>query len=646
MYRLARKVRIPKGIRLQPFKFALDLGLWTLAAPAAFWLRLERGLLTYFETVLIYTLIGFLLKAILIHWLGLSRQSWHKVGILDLYRILRAITFGGLVLMGVGFVTMPSIALPRSIPIIEGLMAAVGLGGLRLFTRIVYEQQDRLEAETRGRLKRVLIVGAGHAGTLVARELGRNPSEGLRPIGFLDDEPSKRIDSVMGLQVFGPLRDLPRVVKEYQIDLVLIAMPSAPGEIVRQVVDMARAVGVEHRAIPGVYQILSGKVLISQFRDVDVEDLLRREPVNTDKGGVAAYIGGKRVLVSGAGGSIGSEIVRQIAPFGPAEIVLLGRGENSLYEFQREFDRVYPDIPYHTVIADIRQRDRLAYIFETYRPEVVFHAAAHKHVPLMEANPDEAIFNNVQGTRNIAELALDNGVERFVNISTDKAVNPTSIMGATKRIAEKIVTNIANRAGDERIFVSVRFGNVLGSRGSVIPIFKKQIERGGPLTVTHPEVQRYFMTIPEASQLVLQAGRLGRNGCVYVLDMGEPVKIVDLARDLIRLSGLEPDRDIQIEYIGLRPGEKLYEELLTAEEGVESSRTEKIYIARINNHLDLNWFDETLDALFTAAARHDEGEMRRLIKILVPTYDPQRGGTGPLPRPPADTITSGNGQHS
>jgi FlaA1/EpsC-like NDP-sugar epimerase len=414
--------------------------------------------------------------------------------------------------------------------------------------------------------------------------------------------------------------------------------------VVRRVVDMARAVGVDHRAIPGVYEILSGKVLISQFRDVDVEDLLRREPVEADEAGIAAYVSGKRVLVTGAGGSIGSEIVRQIATFTPAEIILLGRGENSLYEFEREFDRTHPDISHHTVVADIRQLDRLAYLFNKYRPEVVFHAAAHKHVPLMEANPDEAIFNNVLGTRHVAKLALDYGVERFVNISTDKAVNPTSIMGATKRIAEKIVTNIASQAGEDRIFVSVRFGNVLGSRGSVIPVFKKQIERGGPLTVTHPHVQRYFMTIPEASQLVLEAGRLGSNGCVYVLDMGEPIKIVDLARDLIRLSGLEPGRDIQIEYIGLRPGEKLYEELLTAEEGIESARHEKIYVARVSNHLDLDGFDQTLEQLFTAATAHNEDEMRRLIKLLVSTYNPLRGGPAAVPHPPSDSATSGNGQ--
>jgi len=421
---------------------------------------------------------------------------------------------------------------------------------------------------------------------------------------------------------------------------VLIAMPSAPGEIIRRVVDLAREAGVEHRTIPGFYEILSGKALISQFRDVDVEDLLRREPVRSDKHGIASYIAGKRVLVTGAGGSIGSEIVRQIAPFHPESVILLGRGENSLYEFEREFDQAFPDITYHTIVADIRHRDRIEYVYRTYHPQVVFHAAAHKHVPLMEANPDEAVTNNVLGTQNVAELALQYGVERFVNISTDKAVNPTSLLGATKRIAEKIVTILAARAGENQAFVSVRFGNVLGSRGSVVPVFKKQIERGGPLTVTHPDVSRYFMTIPEACLLVLEAGRLAGNCSVYVLDMGEPIKIIDLARDLIRLSGLEPDHDISIEYVGLRPGEKLYEELLTAEEGVDSSRHEKIFVARLTNHLDHAVFYAALDNLYIAANQRNEVEIRHLIKELIPTFHNHSGKT-PLPTDAPDR----SGQH-
>ena len=329
-----------------------------------------------------------------------------------------------------------------------------------------------------------------------------------------------------------------------------------------------------------MYEILSGNVLISQLRDVEVEDLLRREPVEMDREGIAEYLRGKIVLVTGGGGSIGSEIIRQVANFMPGKVVLLGRGENSLYEFERELERACPALVHETVVADIRNREKLEQVFARFRPQVVFHAAAHKHVPLMEANPDEAVFNNVIGTKNLVDMALKFGVERFVNISTDKAVNPTSVMGASKRLSEFLVKWAATQAAAGQSFVSVRFGNVLGSRGSVVPIFKNQIRLGGPVTVTHPEVKRFFMTIPESAQLVLEAARLGENGCVYVLDMGEPIRIIDLARDLIRLSGFEPEMDIPITFTGLRPGEKLFEELLTPDEGGAATRHDQIFVTQ------------------------------------------------------------------
>jgi len=449
----------------------------------------------------------------------------------------------------------------------------------------------------------------------------RHPEAGLFPVGFLDDDQSKKGMKLLGLPILGRINELGKIVKRNKIDEVLIAIPSAPGKVVRRVVDLAQESGVKHRIVPGIYEILSGKVSISQIRDVDVEDLLRREPVRLRIEEIARYIEERVVLVTGAGGSIGSEIVRQVARFRPRRVILLGRGENSLYLIEKELQQSWPKLNWRTVVADIRDREKIEYVFSKYEPQVVFHAAAHKHVPMMEENPDEAVFNNIIGTKNVVEVSLASGVERFVNISTDKAVNPTSIMGASKRVAEYIVQIAASQTGAGKSFVSVRFGNVLGSRGSVIPLFKQQIQRGGPVTVTHPEMTRYFMTIPEAAQLVLQAGGMGNNGAVYVLDMGEPVRIVDLARDLIKLSGLIPGEDIKIEYTGIRPGEKLYEELLTAEEGTEASKHEKIYVAKVTSGTPEVVFRKIEELVSCAHDRNPEC-IRRVFKELIPTYMP------------------------
>ena len=428
-------------------------------------------------------------------------------------------------------------------------------------------------------MRRVLIAGAGDAGVLMAREMLRNPEAGRRPVGFVDDDPTKKRKSFVGLRVLGTLDELGRAADLVEADEVLVAMPSHSGDVIRRVVEQAREAGLEHRTIPAIHDLATGRVSVSMIREVDVEDLLRRDPVRLDEGPIEAYVRGRVVLVTGAGGSIGSEIVRQVAGFGAAQVVLLGRGENSVYAVDRELTRTHPHIKRHAVICDVRDRRSLEGVFERYRPAVVFHAAAHKHVPLMEANPEQAVWNNVGGTRNVAELAVAYGVERLVNISTDKAVNPTNVMGASKRAAEMVVAETARQC-HSCTMVSVRFGNVLGSRGSVVPLFRDQIRRGGPVTVTHPDMVRYFMTIPEAAQLVLQAGAFAENGRVYVLDMGDPVRIADLARDLVMLSGFEPDRDIQITFSGTRPGEKLFEELLLAEEGTEPSPHEKIHVAR------------------------------------------------------------------
>ena len=602
-------------------KFAVDLVLWTLAGLLALALRLDGFPPRYWNAILFYLLLGLPVKASLIAAFGLRRQSWRSVGIRDLYTLAEAVGLGTLVLSAFGFFFHPHLAIPRSVPLIEGGVALLFLGGVRLVARMLHERGRMADAAKGKKSSRVLIVGAGEAGRILAREMLRHPESGMVPVGFLDDDPVKRRQRYVGLPVLGCVDDLPAAVARAQADEVLIAVPSAPGKVVRRVVELARKANIRHRIVPGIYEILSGKVAISQIRNVDVEDLLRRNPVQLDTSEIAGYLEGRVVLVTGAGGSIGSEIVRQVTRFRPRRVLLLGRGENSLYQIERELERTWPELDWRTIVADVRDREKMQHVFTTYAPEVVFHAAAHKHVPMMEANPDEAVFNNVGGTKNVVELALEHGVERFVNISTDKAVNPTSVMGASKRVAEYLVQWAAQRAGPGQAFVSVRFGNVLGSRGSVIPLFKEQIASGGPVTVTHPEMTRYFMTIPEAAQLVLQAGGLGDNGAVYVLDMGEPVRIADLARDLIRLSGLEPDIDIDIVFTGIRPGEKLFEELLTAEEGTEASKHQQIFIAKAAP-VDLGEKLEPIEKLFAAAKGRDPIQIKRALKDLVPTFAP------------------------
>jgi FlaA1/EpsC-like NDP-sugar epimerase len=442
----------------------------------------------------------------------------------------------------------------------------------------------------------------------------RHPATGMRPVGFIDDDPLKAGRTIATVPVLGGMADLADAIAEHGVDEVLICIPSADGRQIRQIVDRVRAVAPEVacRTMPALHEVLSGQVQINRIRDVTIDDLLRRPTVELDAHGILGYLRGKRVLVTGAGGSIGSELVRQICPFEPGEMILLGHGENSIYQLERELDVNWPGIQYVSVIAQVQNVVRLENVFQTFRPEVIFHTAAHKHVPLMEKNPEEAVFNNVIGSRNLVSMAVKYGVTHFVNISTDKAVNPTSVMGATKRIVEMLVESASRRSKPGQTFVSVRFGNVLGSRGSAVPIFKKQIAAGGPVTVTHPDMVRYFMTIPEAARLVLQASAQGRNGDIYILDMGEPVKVVDLVRDLIRLSGLEPDIDIPIVFTGTRPGEKLYEELMTERESVSGTSHEKIFVAR-PQPMDAEMLERTVDDLVDAALRSDGDAIRLLL---------------------------------
>jgi len=601
-------------------KYLIELAAWAALTPLAFILRVEGGVVVYLRAVVVLTLIGIPLKAAVIGWFGLNRQAWRRAGVDDLLSIILGIAVFTFVQVALLHLVRVFIPVPRSVPFIEGLLAVLLLGGTRLALRLWHEQAGQRAASKGGHTRRVLIVGAGEAGLMVVKEMRRHPKSGLVPVGFLDDDAGKARQRINGLAVLGGIDDLPTVAEAHHIDEILIAMPSQPGSVIRQIVTLAREGGYAHRTLPALHDLVSGRVAISMLREVDVEDLLRRDPVRLDAEPIAGYVRGRIVLVTGAGGSIGSEIVRQVAAFGPAHVVLLGRGENSVFEIDRELAQLYPGLRRTAVICDVRDAATLAQVFAQHRPEVVFHAAAHKHVPLMESNPAQAVLNNVAGTRNLVRLALEHGVERFVNVSTDKAVNPTSVMGASKRVAEMVVSDASRRCREGCAFVSVRFGNVLGSRGSVIPIFKEQIRRGEPITVTHPDMVRYFMTIPEASQLVLQAAALAENGRVYVLDMGEPVRIVDLARDLILLSGLKPDQDIPILFSGVRPGEKLFEELLMAEEGTDASVHTQIHVAR--NAMPPDGLDARLDLLIDAATAYDARAIRQALKGMVPTYDP------------------------
>ncbi len=462
----------------------------------------------------------------------------------------------------------------------------------------------------------VLIVGAGSAGTMILREIQTTDKINYHAIGFLDDDPSKMSSNILGVRVLGTTDEVEEIVRKHNVKLIIIAIPSASTKVIKEISAKCVNAKCEVKTLPGLYQFVDGQISVSKLRNVDVNDLLGRDPVHTNLDEVAGYIEDKVVLVTGGGGSIGSELCRQIANHNPKQLIILDIYENNAYDIEQELKRKMPNLNLLTLIASIRDSKKMDNVFATYRPNIVFHAAAHKHVPLMETSPNEAVKNNVIGTYKVVRAADKYGVEKFVQISTDKAVNPTNIMGATKRICEMIIQAYAKRS--KTCFVAVRFGNVLGSNGSVIPLFKKQIAEGGPVTLTHPDIIRYFMTIPEAVSLVLQAGASANGGEIFVLDMGEQVKIYDLAVNLIKLSGYEPFKDIDIKITGLRPGEKLYEERLMAEEGLTKTANDKISIGKPLD-IDEDKLFATLDKLYSEAYRETD-KMKELVKELVPTY--------------------------
>lgn len=564
----------------------VDALVLTSAIVGAYLLRFEFRLTPLeVRSLLVQLLLVLVLQATLLSVHGAYRFVWRYVGLSEVRVFSQAFTFSALVLFALRFglgEDFQLLRVPISIIIIDTVLAFGGSLGIRVLWRAIVEGEDRRRHASPFTAQRgsVLLIGAGRAGVMAVRELRGRRDAGAGVVGFLDDDPFKQGAIISGVKVLGRTEDLPRIVQELGVDQVIITIADISRNELRRIVEICQKVPVRARTIPGLYDILQGHVSISRFRDVDVEDLLDRDVLEAQDENLAGFLGGKTVMVTGAGGSIGSELCRQVARFRPRRLLLVERAEGALYQIDREMRRARPELALEPLVADVGDRARMRRIFADHHPQVVVHAAAHKHVPMMEFNPGEAVKNNVFGTRVLAEAAGEAGCGCFLLISTDKAVNPTSVMGASKRMAELVVQDVARRHGHTR-YVAVRFGNVMGSAGSVIPLFREQIAAGGPVTVTHPDMTRYFMTIPEASVLVLEAAAMGKGGEIFVLDMGQPVKVLDLAKRLIELSGLRPFEDIPITYTGIRPGEKLFEELSFKAENMSKTRHPKIYIGKI-----------------------------------------------------------------
>jgi len=569
-----------------------------------------------------WLLVTLVVKLIVFGMFGQYHGWWRYASVSDLLSIIKASHVSAAILILGWYAAtpfMPDIMcnffkVPVAVMILDWPATILLVCGARMGFRLYHEETRTIAS---GRLTRLLIVGAGNAGETLLREIQRMSVMRYEPVGFIDDDATKLGVRIHGVAVLGKTNQIKAIAQKHNVDEIVIAMPSASHKELRRVIEYCRGTNLRFSTIPDLVSIASGKVQVSQMREVDINDLLGREPVTLDIELISQFLKGKTIMVTGAGGSIGSEMCRQIAAFEPKSLILIEQAENYLFHIERELSRRFPGINLQPRICDIIDKNRVDYLFDKYRPEVVIHAAAHKHVPLMEINPGEAVKNNICGTRNIAFAADKYKCGHFVMISTDKAVNPTSIMGSSKRIAEMSIQCL-NKKSQTR-FVTVRFGNVLGSNGSVIPIFRDQIANGGPVTVTHPEMQRYFMTIPEASQLVLQAATMGQGGEIFVLDMGEPVKIVDLARDLITLSGFRPGEDIEIEFTGMRPGEKLFEELSITGENMQPTRHPKISVWE-NIPAQQDVLDKTVEKLLAVADHNDYQEIVRYIKQVVPEY--------------------------
>jgi FlaA1/EpsC-like NDP-sugar epimerase len=625
------------------WQLLVDGAIVALAWWLAFELRFDHGLPIYYQTLLSRTILLVVgIKLIVFIAFGFYNRWWRYVSIRDMWATARGVVVACLIADVTVYLVSPvhGVRLPRSIAATDLLLTLAFIAGSRLLARTVVERPG-LTMVARG--KEVVVVGAGDAGRLIVQEMQRSRMLNYTPIGFVDDDPRKRHTRIMGVRVLGTIDELPRVLREHRPDEVLIAMPSVSGEVRRRIIEPAQQLRIVVKTLPGLYELITGEVgLAGQIRPVSVEDVLGREQVEVDFHEVAGYLEGHTVLVTGAGGSIGSELCRQIARVRPARLILVDNAEGPLFEIERELVTERDFTAALPKLLDVKDRKALRReVFEKYQPTVVFHAAAYKHVAMLETHPLESVRNNVVGTRILCELAAEFGVERFVFISTDKAVNPKTVMGQSKALCEWIVESFGHRRDVSTRFVAVRFGNVLNSSGSVIPIFRKQIERGGPVTVTHPDMTRYFMTIPEAVSLVVQAGAIGGRGQVFVLDMGEPVRIVDLAQNMIRLSGKEPrlpddpatsSRDVRIAFVGSRPGEKIHEELWSEDDSVgETSHPKILRLSR--PPVDPEWLEQQLAELEGLAAEGDTLEVVGKLRNVV--REPQRLGA-PAPPPAAE----------
>jgi len=606
-------------------QFVIDIGVLMFAFFLATMVRFDWNVpWATLRPLLIVMPYVVLLQYVFLSAFGITRFSWRYISLRDTVRIFLAIASATALLVLLRLLS-PRLAadfplarygiVPLGVLLGDFVLTFIGLTGVRALRRMLGERIAS-QQHPQGHEARVptLLVGAGQGGVLVAQEIARRPDLGIEPVGFVDDDPVKRGAVIHGIKVMGKTDDLDRLSRQHEVKQALITISNAPGTAIRSITEKCKEAGLAVKIVPGTYQIVGGPVNLSRIRDVAIEDLLRREQVRLDTESVADVIRSQPVMVTGAGGSIGSELCRQVAAYRPSHLILVERCENNLFEVHSELRVRFPDLELTPAIADITDRPRITQVFRDHRPLIVFHAAAHKHVPMMEWNPAEAVKNNMLGTRIVADLADDLAVEKFVMISTDKAVNPTSIMGATKRAAELYIQALSSKSATH--FATVRFGNVLGSAGSVIPIFRKQIRDGGPITVTHPDMTRYFMTIPEAVQLVTQAAALSEGGEIFILDMGQPVRIVDLAHDLIRLSGLEPDRDIEVRFSGIRPGEKLFEELSTASEGIQRTAHPKIFVGTYDSPglEDLRAGLDQVDRLCDS----DPASLRSALEGLVP----------------------------
>ncbi len=592
-----------------------DLTAIWLSILLAFSLRFEWGVPLEYKRGF-YTLLWLmpLIRFPFFFWLGLYKEIWKYASVRELKRILVAVLSGTTVLSILnGFDLIVNI--PRSIVALEGLLCMGSIGILRLIPR--FYPTSRV-VNTINKERNIVIVGAGDAGAMLLKDALKHPE--INVIGFIDDAPEKQGKSLHGKKILGKREKLLELSQNSSVDEFVIAMPSVDRQEIRKLVEIIRHSRKPIKILPGLYEIVDGSVTVSQLREIRIEDLLGRKPIKVDLNEAGKYLEDRIVMVTGAGGSIGSELCRQVAKCHPKELILLGHGENSIYEINKDITKKHPNLRTEQVIADVRDTNKIHAIMERYKPDVIYHAAAHKHVPLMEMNVDEAITNNILGTRNMVEAAERYGVGKFILISTDKAVNPSSVMGASKRLAEMIIQDMASKS--ENTFVAVRFGNVLGSRGSVVPLFKEQINEGRAITITDPRMTRYFMTIPEASQLVIKAGDIGKGGEVFILDMGEPVRILDLATTLIKLMGLEPDKDVKIEFTGARPGEKLHEELRFNAEKMSKTSYDKIWVLRDKNiNEDQDDFNLKVNEIIEAAGVMGNDNLRHSLMLLARNFD-------------------------